>query len=285
MRKLQQVIVVAGLVSLITLTLGASTASPRQASPKAREEAHDRVRHALRRQPVHPADRAGRTRRRQGSRRQRQDHRDGRLRRGRAAQDRPGPVRVRRRRRRDVDHRATRWPSGLNTLIGQGKPIVEFNIYSSRGQRAVRGRTLGGRLGDPREDGAAEARRPRPPAEGDHRHLRPGVPGARQPDQRRQEGPRQGADDQGPVRRHGRPDEELRSVAAAHRGQPRREGADRPLRPGPREPRQAEQAERQQVHHRRRRPDARQPRRDRERERASSPSARRATCRATCRSR
>ena len=41
--------------------------------------------------------------------------------------------------------------TGLNTLIGQGKPIVEFNIYSQPRQRAVRGRTLGRRLGDPRK--------------------------------------------------------------------------------------------------------------------------------------
>ena len=41
--------------------------------------------------------------------------------------------------------------TGLNALIAQGKPIVEFNIYSTRGQGAVRRRALRRRLGAARQ--------------------------------------------------------------------------------------------------------------------------------------
>ena len=156
--------------------------------------------------------------------------------------------------------------TGLNALVAQGKPIVEFNIYSTRvkapyvgersvGDWAMLGKAVRTKMGCGRE------RRDRR-----DRHLRSGLPGARRPHQRRQEGPRRGRQDQGPVRRDGRPDQELHRVAAADRRQPGREGADRRLRAGSRDPRQAEQG--QEVHHRRRRPDARQPRRALERRRA-----------------
>ena len=140
--------------------------------------------------------------------------------------------------------------SGLNEIVDSGIPVVQFNLLVTSvkapyvGERSVEsGRILGA-------EGPREARRRERDRQGRSsataspasRSSRTGPRASRSrwPRPPRHRGPR-------PIRRQGRGQRELRRVGGTPGGQPGREGARRPVRPGHREPRQAPGRERRHA--------------------------------------
>ena len=156
--------------------------------------------------------------------------------------------------------------NGLNEIIESGVPVVQFNLLSTSvdapyvGERSVEsGRILGGQVLEML--GGAEAT-----GQVILGNCFPGFPvlenRAVGVQEALAEASRPG--DPRPVRRHRRSRVELRGVGVVAGGEPRGRGPDRPVRPGPRQPRTATGGEpRLRLHRRRLRPHRGQPGGDR----------------------
>ena len=221
------------------------------------QDDHHRLRHPRAGQSVRPADRRRRPGGRQRSRRHARRRAAGRRRAGRPAQAGAELRQLRRPGRRHLGARRSRWPRASTTSSPAACRSCSSTCSSTAvnapyvGEKSVEsGRILGKMVVDKLGGAVGQGH-------GHHRQLLPRLPGAREPRQGRRgiaEG-RAGPQGPRPVRRQGQRGRQLQPLGAALRRQSRRRGADRPLRAGRRQPRQAQCRQRRQVRRRRLRPD------------------------------